>query len=69
MSAERVERRLAAILAAAVGGYSRVMGQDESGTLARLRTHRRQLIGLKTGETLHLAVPRAVRARADEVME
>ena len=44
MSGERVERRLAAILAADVVGYSRHMGQDEAGTLARLRTHRRELI-------------------------
>ena len=44
MSGERVERRLTAILAADVAGYSRLMGQDEAGTLARLRTHRRELI-------------------------
>jgi adenylate cyclase len=37
---ERVERRLAAILAADVAGYSRLMGQDEVGTLARLRACR-----------------------------
>jgi adenylate cyclase len=41
---ERVERRLAAIIAADVAGYSRLMGQDEAGTLARLRSHRRELI-------------------------
>src|SRR6266568_5329633 len=44
LSEERVERRLAAILAADVVGYSRLMGQDEAGTLARLRRHRRELI-------------------------
>jgi TolB-like protein/class 3 adenylate cyclase len=44
LSGERVERRLAAILAADVVGYSRLMGQDEAGTLARLRGHRRELI-------------------------
>jgi class 3 adenylate cyclase len=38
----RVERRYAAILAADVIGYSRLMGQDETGTLARLRAHRRE---------------------------
>jgi adenylate cyclase len=38
----REQRRLAAILAADVVGYSRLMGRDESGTLARLREHRRQ---------------------------
>jgi TolB-like protein/class 3 adenylate cyclase len=39
---ERVVRRLAAILAADVVGYSRLMGRDENGTLARLREHRKQ---------------------------
>src|SRR5215212_205171 len=47
---ERVERRLAAILAADVAGYSRLMGQDEAGTLARLRTLRRELIDPKIAE-------------------
>ncbi len=37
VSEERVERRLAAILAADVAGYSRLMGQDDAGVLARLR--------------------------------
>jgi adenylate cyclase len=40
MAEERVERRLAAILA----GYSRLIGIDEEGTLAALRTLRRELI-------------------------
>src|SRR5205085_10595001 len=44
LSGERVERRLAAILAADVAGYSRLMGLDEAGTLARLKTLRRDLI-------------------------
>jgi TolB-like protein len=47
---ERVERRLAAILAADVAGYSRLMGQDEAGTLARLRNQRRELMDPKIGE-------------------
>src|SRR5262245_37288034 len=38
-----VERRLAAILAADVVGYSRLMEQDESGTFERLRAHRKEL--------------------------
>ena len=50
MSGERVERRLAAILAADVVAYSRLMGQDEAGTLARLRGHRRELIDPKIAE-------------------
>ncbi|MBZ6077543.1 SUMF1/EgtB/PvdO family nonheme iron enzyme [Microvirga puerhi] len=37
-------RRLAAILAADISGYSRLMGADEEGTLARLKRHRRELI-------------------------
>jgi TolB-like protein/class 3 adenylate cyclase len=36
----RVERRLAAILAADVAGYSRLMGEDEAGTAQALREHR-----------------------------
>ena len=40
MTGERVVRRLAAILAADVVGYSRLMGRDENGTLARLKVHR-----------------------------
>ena len=43
MSGERVERRLAAILAVDVAGYSRPMGEDEEGTLAALRAVRREL--------------------------
>ena len=34
---ERVERRLAAVLAADVAGYSRLIGADEEGTLAQLK--------------------------------
>jgi adenylate cyclase len=39
-----VHRRLAAILAADVVGYSRLMGEDETGTLDALRAHREELI-------------------------
>src|ERR1700720_4250150 len=46
----RVERRLAAILAADVAGYSRLMGADEEGTLERLKTLRRELIDPKIAE-------------------
>jgi adenylate cyclase len=49
-STERRAGRLAAILAADVAGYSRLMGQDEAGALARLRTHRRELIDPKISE-------------------
>ncbi|HYM32284.1 MAG TPA: adenylate/guanylate cyclase domain-containing protein [Candidatus Cybelea sp.] len=44
MAQERVERRLAAILAADVAGYSRLTGADEEGTLARLRAIRHELV-------------------------
>jgi adenylate cyclase len=40
----RTARRLAAILAADVAGYSRLMGADEEGTLAALKAHRRELV-------------------------
>ena len=40
----RIERKLAAILAADVVGYSRLMGEDEAGTHARLKAHRKELI-------------------------
>ena len=43
----RVERRLAAILAADVAGYSRLMGADEEGTLERLKALRRELLDPK----------------------
>src|SRR5216683_1827367 len=43
MNADRVERRLAAILAADVAGYARLMGVDEEGTLAALKAVRREL--------------------------
>jgi adenylate cyclase len=43
MHGERVERKLAAILAADVAGYSRLMHADEEGTLARLKEIRREL--------------------------
>jgi adenylate cyclase len=41
-SLAREQRRLAAIMAVDVVGYSRLMGRDESGTLARLREHRKK---------------------------
>ena len=44
MAEERLQRRLAAILSADVVGYSRLMGINEAGTLARLKALRRDLI-------------------------
>ena len=46
----RDERRLAAIVSLDVVGYSRLMGQDESGTLAALKSHRRELVDRKVAE-------------------
>ena len=50
MSEQRVERKLAAILAADVVGYSRLMGTDEEGTLARLKSLHREVFEPKTQE-------------------
>ncbi|MGC2826287.1 MAG: adenylate/guanylate cyclase domain-containing protein, partial [Pseudolabrys sp.] len=50
MAEARVERRLAAILAADVAGYSRLMGVEEEGTLAALKACRHDLIDPKIAE-------------------
>src|ERR1700687_4249373 len=71
LNAERVERRLAADVA----GYSRLMGEDEAGTLARLNALRRELIDPKvvehkgrivktTGDGLLIEFPSVVEAVA-----
>lgn len=44
MNETRIQRRLVAILAADVAGYSRLIGVDEEGTLARLKALRHALI-------------------------
>src|SRR3989442_9206479 len=46
----RDQRRLAAIISADAAGYSRLMGRDDSGTLAGLKAHRRELIDPKIAE-------------------
>jgi adenylate cyclase len=43
-SGQKVQRRLAAILAADIAGFSALMGQDEEGTLARIKRLRREVI-------------------------
>ena len=69
----RDQRRLAAIVSADVAGYSRLMGQDDSRTLAALKAHRRELIDPKiaeysgrivktTGDGLLLEFPSVVEA-------
>ena len=50
MAGERVERRLMAILAADVAGYSRLVGADEEGTLAQWKAHWREFIDPKIKE-------------------
>src|SRR5215467_14328478 len=68
-------RKLAAIVAADVVGYSRLMGADEAGTLAALKAHRRELVDPKiaahhgrivktTGDGLLVEFPSAVEAVA-----
>src|SRR5215472_2495574 len=47
MASDQVKRKLAAIIAADIAGYSRLMGMDEAGTLARLKQYRRELIDPK----------------------
>jgi len=47
---EREERRLAAILAADMVGYSRLMEANERGTIARQKAHRKELIDPKIAE-------------------
>ncbi len=50
MAAERVQRRLAAIFAADMVGYSRLVEADEEGTIARQKAHRKELIDPKLAE-------------------
>ena len=50
MAEARVERRLAAIFAGDIAGYSRLMGADEEGTLSRLNTHRREFLEPKIAD-------------------
>jgi adenylate cyclase len=50
LATEHVKRRLAAVLAADVAGYSRLMGSDEEGTLAQLKALRKALVDPKIAE-------------------
>ncbi len=70
---QRENRRLAAIVAADIAGYSRLIGQDEEGTLRALRAHRQELIDRlieqhggrianTAGDSLLLEFPSAVDA-------
>ena len=70
---QRENRRLAAIVAADIAGYSRLIGEDEEGTLRALRSHRSELIdplieqhggriANTAGDSLLLEFPSAVDA-------
>ena len=64
-----MERRLAAILVADVVGYSRLMGADEEGTLARLKVHRDEVIHpriLRTRSATWMPCARSV-SRSDDL--
>jgi adenylate cyclase len=50
VAAQEIERRLVAILMADVAGYSRLVGTDDEGTLARLNAHQAELIAPKVKE-------------------
>jgi adenylate cyclase len=50
MAEARIQRRLAAIMAVDVAGYSRLMGFDEAATLAALKAHRRELLDTEIAE-------------------
>ena len=50
MPEERVDRRLAAIWAGDIAGYSRLMGVDEEGTLRQIKAHRKELVDPKITE-------------------
>jgi adenylate cyclase len=65
LSGERVERRLAAVMVADVVGYSRLIGFDEEGTLASLKTLRGELVEPKIAE--HKG--RVVKTTGDGLLE
>ena len=64
MASDQVKRKLAAILAADIAGYSRLMGADEAGTLARLKEYRRELIDPKNKQYRG----RVVKTTGDEIL-
>jgi adenylate cyclase len=64
MAQQRVQRRLAAIIAADIVGYSRLMGSDEEGTLAALKACRREVLHPRVSE--HRG--RIVNAPGDSVL-
>ena len=81
MAEKRAQRRLAAILAADVVGYSRMMRENEAGTLAQLKTHRIEVFDPRIAEhngrivkttgdgVLAIKVQRALARRNEDVPE
>ena len=69
MAEERVQRRPAAILAADVVGYSRLMGTDEAGTLATLKAHRTEIIDPKITKVGQSMNPRSWQDAASVIAE
>jgi len=62
MAEKRTERRLTAILAGDVAGYSKLMGADEEDTLTRLNVHRRESMPRKTSSVVGSAQCRSSQA-------
>jgi adenylate cyclase len=58
-----MERRLAAIMAADMSGYSRMMERDEDGVIARQKSHRRDVFD-PTIERCHGRIIKTVNSRA-----
>ena len=65
MPEDRVDRRLAAIFAGDIAGYSRLMGVDEEGTLRQFKAHRKDLVDPKITE--HRG--RIVKTTGDGILE
>lgn len=61
-----MERRLTTILVTDVVGYSRLMGEDEAGTLAALKRHRRELLKPKAAQGR--AVSRTLRQESHRLV-
>ena len=64
MAPDRIERRLSAIMSADMVGYSRLMEADETGTIARQRSHRSELID----STIEAFKGRIVRTTGDGML-
>jgi class 3 adenylate cyclase len=63
MERKPTQRRLAAVLAADVVGYSRLMSVDEMSTLTSLKAHRRELIDPRSPDIMGVSSRRPAMAR------